>query len=176
MKVKHPQAGIGTVRSVGENVAEIRFGDGTRRIRPQTAELEPVEPVPTVAEEQAGGGVSKPIDEIIRDTVEEVLSQLNLETEIPAFSGLAERWRGGRLVLKPADVALQSKDLDLETFFHKIVMMRNNLRTLEQKLNSSTSLSEGEKFELQQYITRCYGSMTTFNVLFKSKDDHFSTK
>jgi len=77
--------------------------------------------------------------------------------------------------MQPADSSLQSKEVPLETFLHKIVMIRNNLRVLEQKMNASDKLSEADKFDVQQYITRCYGSLTTFNILFKSKDDQFRT-
>ena len=79
-------------------------------------------------------------------------------------------------MLKPGDDSLQPKDVPLDTFFHKIVMIRNNLRVLEQKVNASEKLSDGDRFEMQQYITRCYGSLTTFNILFKNKEDQFSTK
>jgi hypothetical protein len=72
---------------------------------------------------------------------------------------------------KPVDSSLQSKEIPLETFFHKIVTIRNNSRVLEQKVNAGDQLSEADKFDLQQYITRCYGSLTTCNILFKNKDE-----
>jgi hypothetical protein len=78
--------------------------------------------------------------------------------------------------MQPADSSLQSKEVPFETVFHKIVIIRNNPRVLEQKANGSDKLSEADKFDLQQYITRCYRSLTTFNILFKNKDDQFRTR
>ncbi|MCS1408745.1 MAG: hypothetical protein M2R45_01922 [Verrucomicrobia subdivision 3 bacterium] len=175
MRVRHPQVGIGVVRSLGENVAEIRFDEGMRRISPEASDLESAEEVATISTEGQSDTLV-PVDQVVRDTVEAVLTRLGVEFDSGAVEGLASRWKRGKLVIRSGDPNLQPKEVELETFFHKIVMMRNNLRTLEQKLNSNTLLSEGDKFELQQYITRCYGSMTTFNVLFKDKDDHFRSK
>jgi hypothetical protein len=84
----------------------------------------------------------------------------------------AAKWRGGTLVLRPADSSLQEKTWPIETFFHKVVMLGNRLRTLEQHLNSS-DLSEAEKVKLQTYITGCYGSLTSFNLLFAEEADQF---
>jgi hypothetical protein len=90
-------------------------------------------------------------------------------TEVP----LAQKWEGATMKLVPANPQLQSKDLPVDALFHKVVMVRDRLRTLEMKLNAHPKLSDAEKVEMQQYVTRCYGSLTSFNVLFKDKDDQF---
>jgi hypothetical protein len=82
----------------------------------------------------------------------------------------AEKWRGGSLVLRPGKPGVQEKSWPLETFFHKIVMLRNRLRTLEQHVNAS-DLPDEAKIRLQGYITGCYGSLTSFNVLFADEED-----
>jgi hypothetical protein len=84
----------------------------------------------------------------------------------------AEKWRGGTLVLKPGNPALQEKTWPIETFFHKVVMIRNRLRTLEQQLNA-LPIDEDAKIKLQGYVTGCYGSLTSFNVLFADQADQF---
>lgn len=86
---------------------------------------------------------------------------------------LGDKWVKGMLLLQPADKTLKPKEIPIDDFFHKIVMLRDRLRVLEQNINSSKNLSDEEKVNIQQYITRCYGSLTTFNVLFRDKEQHF---
>jgi hypothetical protein len=86
---------------------------------------------------------------------------------------MMERWKGGRMILKPARDDQKEKEIPLDDFFHKIVMLRDRLRVLEQKINAHAAMSAAEKVELQQYITRIYGSLTTFNVLFADREDWF---
>lgn len=86
---------------------------------------------------------------------------------------LGGRWQGGEIIMKPGKSDTQEKHIPLEAFFHKIVMVRDKLRVLEQKINAHAKLDDEEKVQMQQYITQCYGSLTTFNVLFADKDDGF---
>jgi hypothetical protein len=96
-----------------------------------------------------------------------IREEAGVSTVVPA-----DKWRGGSLVLKPGTPGLQEKSWPIETFFHKVVMLRNRLRTLEQQVNAS-DLPEDAKVKLQSYVTGCYGSLTSFNVLFADDDDQF---
>ena len=86
---------------------------------------------------------------------------------------LGDKWHGGMMLLQPADRSLKPKEIPIADFFHKVVMLRDRLRVLEQNINSNKKLSDEDKANIQQYITRCYGSLTTFNVLFKNKEQWF---
>jgi hypothetical protein len=124
------------------------------------------------------------LDEIIPENVtveiettasveKSLLKILRLWGGITEPVALGERWQGGTMLLQPQDKTLKPKEIPIEDFFHKVVMLRDRLRVLEQNINSSKNLSDEEKVNMQQYITRCYGSLTTFNVLFKNKEQWF---
>jgi len=167
MKVRHPEYGVGVVKTIAEVTAEILFDDGKRTIAPDAAGVAPAEAQVSVS------GLEVPLKQFVEETLDAAVRQLGLEKPDTLVEQLGLRWHGGKVVLHPADPTLQTKEVPLETFFHKVVMVRNNLRVLEQKINAHDKLSDGEKVEMQQYITRCYGSLTTFNVLFKEKEDQF---
>ena len=167
MNVRHPQYGNGTVKTISESSAEVLFSDGKRTVAPEAAGLEPAEATVSVS------GLSVPLAQFIEQTLEAAVSKLGLEKPDSSTGKLGARWHKGKVVLHPADPTLQTKEVELDVFFHKIVMVRNNLRVLEQKVNAHEKLSDGEKVEMQQYITRSYGSLTTFNILFKEKEDQY---
>jgi len=168
MKVRHPQYGSGLVKAISEAVAEIQFDDGSKRaVAPEPSGLEPMEPHAVVS------GLDMPLKQFVEETLAAAVAKLGLEKPDSVVEQLGLRWHGGKAVLHPADATLQTKEVPLEVFFHKIVMVRNNLRVLEQKINAHEKLSDGEKVEMQQYITKSYGSLTTFNVLFKEKEGQF---
>jgi hypothetical protein len=108
------------------------------------------------------------------DQFRSVLRQVLSEELGLSPTELGGRWQGGEMILKPGKEGTADKRIPIETFFHKIVMLRDRLRVLEAKLNGHPQLTDEDKVQLQQYITGCYGSLTTFNVLFARRDDGFS--
>jgi hypothetical protein len=170
MKVHHADYGTGTVKSVSEHFADIRFDVGLKTLSPEQSDIQPAEALAEVS------GLSMPLPALVGEIVAATLKELGVERDESIVQELAQRWQRGALILRPSDPALQAKDVPLEVFFHKIVMVRNQLRVLEQKINAHEKLSDAEKVDMQQYISRCYGSLTTFNILFKDKEGQFSSK
>ena len=170
MQVRHPHFGLGKIKALTEHTADISFDDAPRTVDPAASDLVAAEPTAVLTE------IQMPLSALIHETAQAIIEGLGLEKSDDLVEGLGTRWQRGTLALQPSDNSLQAKEVPLEIFFHKIVMIRNNLRVLEQKLNAQEKLSDAEKVELQQYVTRCYGSLTTFNILFKHKEDQFRTK
>jgi len=111
--------------------------------------------------------------ETISEVEKSLLKILRLWSDASEIVPLGERWTGGTMILQPADKSQKAKEIPIDIFFHKIVMLRDRLRVMEQQINSHKILSDEEKVNLQQYITRIYGTLTTFNVLFKNKEHWF---
>lgn len=116
-----------------------------------------------------------PLPQEILDMTREEFAQAIREAlrEEVADVPLAPRWEGGTMVLRPRDAEVQAKEIPLDALFHKVVMIRDRLRVLEQKVNAHPHLSDAEKLEMQSYVTRCYGTLTTFNLLFRDEKDRF---
>jgi len=170
-RVRHPQYGSGAVKSISETVAEIQFDDGTRRaIAPEPGGLEPLDPQASVS------GLAVPLKQFVSETLDAAIAKLGLEKPDSVVEQLGPRWHRGKMVLHPGDPTLQTKEVPMEVFFHKVVGVRNQLRVLEQKINAHPALTDGDKVEMQQYISRCHGSLTTFNLLFRNKEEQFSSK
>jgi hypothetical protein len=167
MRVRHPQYGEGEVKTIGEHTAEIAFADGRKTVEPEASNLQPAEARASIS------GLVQSLKEFVAEVVDATVSRLGLENPREDVELLGARWNAGKVVMHPADPSLQTKEVPMDVFFHKIVMIRNNLRVLEQKINAHEKLSDGEKVEMQQYITRSYGSLTTFNILFRNKEDQF---
>ncbi len=161
-RVSHPAYGAGVVIQLHEAAYEICFITyGIKDVGRNYEKLEVIEAI------EAQEAVS------FSDAEESLIKILQTWSGYSQIVDLGDKWTNGTMILKPGDDSMKSKEIPIDSFFHKIVMVRDRLRVMEQRINSSTNLSDEEKVNLQQYLTRIYGSLTTFNVLFKYKDDHF---
>jgi hypothetical protein len=162
-RVKHPQFGEGVVVQIKPEEYVITFMQhGLREIERTFDQFEIID-----ANDADNDLVSLADIEVLLVNVIRKYSDIQERVEI------GNKWTGGTITLKPGDTSLKSKEIPIDIFFNKIVMLRDRLRVLEQHINSNKKLSEEDKVDLQQYITRCYGSLTTFNVLFKYTTDQF---
>ena len=178
-KVYSAQYGAGVVISgEGSGDAEkltILFDKaGEKQLMPAFAVLEPVTapavlPDANVATGQVAYGPPRFPTAEVKEALREVLRE---EMGVPAIK-MMERWSGGVMILRPGREGQKEKEVPLDDFFHKIVMLRDRLRVMEQKINAHRGLSDADRVDLQQYITRIYGSLTTFNILFADRDDWF---
>ncbi len=161
-RVDHPEYGKGVITNVTSKHYWITFIEKGLETLDLDTKFEVIE------------AVEDEVDTISFSEVEQsLISILRRWSDASQITAIADKWKGGNLVLEPKDSNLSNKELPIQTFFHKIVMVRDRIRVMEQKINASKNLDDQEKVDLQQYITRIYGSLTSFNVLFKNKSDQF---
>lgn len=162
-RLQHTKYGPGVVTGVRFATYLITFlGEGTKEIDKNDPDLEEIIAENVTAEIETSSELEKSLLKILRlwsDTAEVV--------------PLGDKWHGGTMILQAGDKNLKQKEIPIEIFFHKIVMLRDRLRVMEQQINAHKKLSDEEKVNLQQYITRIYGTLTTFNVLFRDKEHWF---
>jgi len=162
-RLQHTQFGPGVIVAVKYATYLISFiNHGTKEIDKNDKNLDEIIPENVSVELESQSDFEKSLVKI-----------LQLWGGITEHVPLGDRWKGGTMVLQPADKTQKGKDIPIEVFFHKIVMLRDRLRVLEQQINSHKGLSDEDKVNMQQYITRIYGSLTTFNVLFRNKEQYF---
>jgi len=162
-RLQHTQHGPGVI--VGVKYADYLISfihHGIKEIAKDDPNLEEIIPEEVTAE-----------IETLSEGETSLLHILRLWGGVTETVPLGEKWEGGKMILQPADSSLKPKEIPISDFFHKVVMLRDRLRVLEQQVNSNKKLSDEDKVNLQQYVTRCYGSLTTFNVLFKNKEQWF---
>ncbi len=161
-RVKHPAFGDGVVVKIHVAVYDVVFIQyGLKSVGKNYDKWEIIEAVE--------GGTEADFSQA-ENALIKILKHWSDITQLIPLGG---KWEGGTMILKPRDESLKSKEIPIETFFHKIVMTRDRLRVMEQRINAHKGLSPEDKVSLQQYITRIYGSLTTFNVLFDSRDHQF---
>ncbi|HWC53255.1 MAG TPA: hypothetical protein VG676_06700 [Chitinophagaceae bacterium] len=162
-RLQHTQHGPGVIVGVKYATYLISFINiGIKEIDKTDPQLDEIIPENVTEEIETHSEVEKSLLKILR-----------LWGGITETIPLGDRWQGGMMLLQPADKTQKPKEIPIDVFFHKIVMLRDRLRVLEQNINSHKQLSDEDKVNLQQYITRIYGSLTTFNVLFKNKEQWF---
>ncbi|GAA4114760.1 hypothetical protein GCM10022393_14470 [Aquimarina addita] len=160
-RINHPEYGVGVVTNVTSKMYWVTFVDNGLETIDVDSEFEVID------------GVANEVDTVSFYEVEKTMRELlKRYSDISEIVPIADKWKQGTLILQPADANLSSKEIPIDTFFHKIVMVRDRIRVMEQKINSS-DLDDQNKVDLQQYISRIYGSLTTFNVLFSNKSQHF---
>ncbi|HYV43289.1 MAG TPA: hypothetical protein VFA20_00450 [Myxococcaceae bacterium] len=150
------------------NVAPVVVRQGEERPQPRPVQV-PARSRPTRDPDEVvdlGGELT-----MTRDELMELFREASGETADPP--PMASKWQGGVVQILPGNKELQGKEVSVDSLFHKVVMIRDRLRTLEQKINANPKLTDAEKVEIQHYVTRCYGSLTSFNLLFRDKDDQF---
>jgi len=161
-RINHSEYGKGVVTNVTSKMYWVTFIDNGLETIDVDADFEVIE----AAEDE--------VDAVSFYEVESSLKAiLKKWSDVSEIVPIAEKYKGGKMILEPKDTNLSNKEVPIDTFFHKIVMLRDRLRVMEQKINASKTLEEQDKVDLQQYITRCYGSLTTFNVLFKNDSQNF---
>jgi hypothetical protein len=162
-RLQHTLYGPGVIVAIKYATYLISFiNHGIKEVDKTDTSLEEIIPENVSAEVETTSEVEKSL-----------LKILKLWGGITETVPLGDKWIKGMMLLQPADKSLKPKEIPIDDFFHKIVMLRDRLRVLEQNINSNKTLSDEEKINIQQYITRCYGSLTTFNVLFKNKEQYF---